>query len=573
MTTHSPLGPKARRVLETTPLYEAGRLVDLVVLVDGKPRRVSGRGGAEREIQAALNALSVPDSLPVLLGAGAGFGLDALLEAGAERVVVVDKEIDLAEASGLAARVKDDPRVVWIADADRLAVDRALAKIALDAGFMRLVPVAHPFYLRLDPEFYRFLKDRLEAGTKADFRSALGYTRFKDAFPRLLMITSRYFLLGEVEAACKRLGVPHRMLALESDELGRAEFIEDLLQAVVEFKPDCVFTINHLGVDREGALVELLAALKLPLISWFVDNPQLVLHRYAKVVSDWTAIFSWDRDNLPGLKAMGFAHVAWAPLAVDHTRFVPPARIPQSHPLKSDVGFVGNSMLYKVGLRLKAAKPPKVLLSRFREIAARFGDDPEAGVAPWLEKNEPELFAAFNALGDQERALAFETAVIWEATRQYRLACVRETLPFDPVICGDPGWKIAFRKEGKPPRLHPELSYYDELPLFYPLQTINFNCTSKQMKGAVNQRVFDAPAAGGFVLTDFREQMAELFDLGREAAVYDDPSEIGEKLRYWLDHPAERARIVGAARERILKDHTYDIRLSGMLNEIKRMYG
>ena len=74
--------------------------------------------------------------------------------------------------------------------------------------------------------------------------------------------------------------------------MGCAEFVEELLRAVVEFKPDFVFTVNHLGVDREGVLIDLLARLELPLASWFVDNPHLILYVYDRLNSPWTSIFT-----------------------------------------------------------------------------------------------------------------------------------------------------------------------------------------------------------------------------------------------------------------------------------------
>lgn len=63
-----------------------------------------------------------------------------------------------------------------------------------------------------------------------------------------------------------------------------------------------------------------------------------------------------------------------------------------------------------------------------------------------------------------------------------------------------------------------------------------------QMKGAVNQRVFDVPAAGAFVLTDWREQMDELFEPGKEIVCYREPGEVPELIRWWLAHPDARRR-------------------------------
>ena len=147
-------------------------------------------------------------------------------------------------------------------------------------------------------------------------------------------------------------------------------------------------------------------------------------------------------------------------------------------------------------------------------------------------------------------------ALTWQATRVYRNGCVRRLLPFHPLIVGDDGWKIEFRHDKLQPRYHGIINYYDELPRFYAHSAINFNCTSKQMKGAVNQRIFDGPAAGGFVLTDWRPQMEALFEPG-EMVCYRSPDEIPDLVRHYLAHPEERRRILEAGRARVLSCHSW----------------
>jgi spore maturation protein CgeB len=91
-----------------------------------------------------------------------------------------------------------------------------------------------------------------------------------------------------------------------------------------------------------------------------------------------------------------------------------------------------------------------------------------------------------------------------------------------------------------------------------------------QMKAAVNQRVFDVPAAGGFILTDFKEQLAEVLEPGREVICYHHPEEIPDLARFYLDHPEARRKIIGRGRDRILREHTYRHRLQEMLAVLRR---
>ena len=146
-------------------------------------------------------------------------------------------------------------------------------------------------------------------------------------------------------------------------------------------------------------------------------------------------------------------------------------------------------------------------------------------------------------------------------------------MPYTPLVVGDPGWRDSLDGEGRNWRYLPELAYYDQLPEFYPLSDINFNATSRQMKGAVNQRVFDVPSCRAFLLTDARAQMDSLFEPGREVAVYDDPAELPELVgRYLADAPAREA-IARAGHRRVLAEHTYPMRLTRLFDVMRETFG
>ncbi len=95
----------------------------------------------------------------------------------------------------------------------------------------------------------------------------------------------------------------------------------------------------------------------------------------------------------------------------------------------------------------------------------------------------------------------FETLIMWQATQIYRLKYVQMLEAFNPVVRGDEGWHAVLNGSFQ---IGPELSYYYDLNYFYNVSKINLNITSTQMRNAVNQRVFDVPASGGFCLQIIR---------------------------------------------------------------------
>ncbi len=560
------------------PLFSHDVLVDIEVQRPAplSPLRMLGSGGKERELRILPEITQ--DCLPVFLGSGLGHALTAFLASHEGPVAIVDKErailahSHVQENSEATHSLAQKERILWITDCDDAQeVLRRLTHWQKEHKGLPFLPIVHPFYQRLHKEWYGFLRQHMEASKQVDFWTKVRKPRFVTPKPRLLLITSKYFLMGELASACERLGIEHRLLTIPDESVASSVFIEEFLTAVSEFQPDCLLTLNHLGVDREGLLMELLQQLELPLASWFVDNPHLIVHLYEKLKNPWVSIFTWDLDNIDSLKAMGFEHVFYLPLGTNPHLFCPNTR--GNAQWKSPLSFVGNSMLYKVQTRLGKTPLPAELLQSFESVAADFGQCDTRCIATFLQQRHSQAYALYQDLPHAEDRLGYETALTWEATRIYRASCVAQTLPFHPLIVGDDGWNSIFAAQREQFTLHPVLSYYTDLPGFYPLSDINFNCTSKQMKGAVNQRIFDVPACNAFVLTDWREQMDNLFEPHKEIAFYTDPEEIPDLLRHYTAHPEERQRITAAARTRVLAEHTWDHRLLTLLAHMRSVYG
>ena len=576
-----------KQTLTAVPILDGNTVADVLVSRDGKMLPILGSGGKSREL-AMLTAVSetgisfAPEQhLPVLIGSGVGFAAQALVERLSATVgedfplAIVDKEISILDASGLRERLTQYPSIRWIAEKNTEEAIRQLTLWQTQYGNKSLFPFTHPFYLRLDKTYYATIRETANASAQFNLWEKTAYPKFASDSPRILLLMSKYFLTGELVSACERLGIAHRLLQVPDGEMGHAAFVEQLLAAVLEFKPDCIVTINHLGVDREGVLMNLLERLRLPLASWFVDNPHLVLAHYADLVNPWATIFTWDADNIPSLKALGFEHVFYLPLGTDATRFRPVERnaIPPGHPWHADVSFVGNSMLHKVTARLdKLTLPPELEVS-YKRIAAEFAESEIRSVADFLHTAHPELVPFFQQLNCPVAQLDYEVLLTWESTLQYRLSCIAAILPFAPLIVGDDGWHELLTAETRPWRRHPEITYYTDLPAFYPCSIINFNCTSKQMKGAVNQRIFDVPATGSFCLTDWREQIENLFEPGIEVICYHSPEEAEAMARHYLAAPKKRENVIRAARRRVLAEHTYEIRIKTLIATMRKIFG
>jgi glycosyltransferase involved in cell wall biosynthesis len=84
---------------------------------------------------------------------------------------------------------------------------------------------------------------------------------------------------------------------------------------------------------------------------------------------------------------------------------------------------------------------------------------------------------------------------------------------------------------------------------------------------AANVRLFEATGLGTCLVTDWKENLHEMFDLETEVVTYRSIEECVEKVKWLLDHPEERQKIAHAGQIRTLRDHALDKRAI-QLNEI-----
>ncbi|MGE4106243.1 MAG: glycosyltransferase [Bacteriovoracia bacterium] len=79
-------------------------------------------------------------------------------------------------------------------------------------------------------------------------------------------------------------------------------------------------------------------------------------------------------------------------------------------------------------------------------------------------------------------------------------------------------------------------------------------------RSASNMRLFEATGMGSCLLTEWRENLGELFTLDTEVVTYRSPEECREKARWLIDHPQDATRIGEAGRKRTLTAHQFQHR-------------
>jgi hypothetical protein len=87
---------------------------------------------------------------------------------------------------------------------------------------------------------------------------------------------------------------------------------------------------------------------------------------------------------------------------------------------------------------------------------------------------------------------------------------------------------------------------------------------------ANNLRLFESTGCGAMLLTDDKPNLGELFDAGAEVVTYADAEQCVERARHYLDHDAERRQIAASGQIRTLRDHTFEHRMSELVEIVRR---
>lgn len=93
---------------------------------------------------------------------------------------------------------------------------------------------------------------------------------------------------------------------------------------------------------------------------------------------------------------------------------------------------------------------------------------------------------------------------------------------------------------------------------------IVLNITRTDFFGAetgVNLRIFEALAAGCFVLTDHCDEIAELFRVGEEIETFRSSDELASKVEYYLAHEAQRVEIARNGQQAFARKHSWETRI------------
>ena len=275
----------------------------------------------------------------------------------------------------------------------------------------------------------------------------------------------------------------------------------------------------------------------------------------SKIDNVWITTFDkLDRDRF---LAYGMPHVLYQPLSVNGDKVVQwNAEIQKT--LKGqyihDICFIGNlysQNLYKQNLQYIPVELQYYFNSIFEEAVFRWD-----GVNRVYGTKGSEIIEYIKCMG-----------LIREIANLERIAVLNLLAEEHSVMLYTTDQEAAEEKlQGV--EIGPPVEYGKAAALVFAGSKINLNIALKGIEGGTPQRIMDIMGAGGFVMSTYCEETAELFEEDREIVMFRTPEELLEKVDYYLTHDAERKRIAKQGYEKVLRCYTYENKMRELIDWI-----
>ena len=111
------------------------------------------------------------------------------------------------------------------------------------------------------------------------------------------------------------------------------------------------------------------------------------------------------------------------------------------------------------------------------------------------------------------------------------------------------------------------LGYKIDMFKLFKSSKINLNITYRMITKGISLRALDIMAAGGFLLSNWQEELVEYFEPGVDFVYYDSLEDAYNKAKYYLTHEDERKEIAQNGHKAV-KRFDYQIQLKRVFEEV-----
>ncbi len=104
--------------------------------------------------------------------------------------------------------------------------------------------------------------------------------------------------------------------------------------------------------------------------------------------------------------------------------------------------------------------------------------------------------------------------------------------------------------------------------LFNSLITLNRHSKISE-NYANNMRLYEATGVGTMLITDYKENLNQIFEIGSEVEIYKNSKDLIEKISFYLNNEEKRKEIAKNGQRKTLNEHTYEKRMKELIDIIQ----
>ncbi len=353
---------------------------------------------------------------------------------------------------------------------------------------------------------------------------------------------------------------------IESDD---KDFMERFSLDLRNESPDFVMSFNY-----HPAVSKVCNELGVKYASWVYDNPSLRLFSYT-LINPCNYVFLFDSQVYELFAAQGFKTVYYLPLAAATSRY-DAISITDADKKKwgGGISFVGS--LYSESHNYYDQIIDKISDYSRGYLNGLMRSQMEINGLDIVEKSIPKrvMQEMVDALGAKPAYDGVETyeyiyanyvinRKITAIERKEILEMIGERHSLDLFTKDSDFVAPGIINRGK-------IDYYNDMPYVFKASDINLNITLRSIQRGIPLRAMDILGCGGFLLTNYQEDMLQFFLPDEDFVYYESRQDLMDKIDYYLDHDEERKAIAANGHDKVKAGHTYEQRLEEIIDIVTR---
>jgi len=327
---------------------------------------------------------------------------------------------------------------------------------------------------------------------------------------------------------------------------------------------DCIFSFDFFPIISKEA-----ERLNVPYVSWIYDMPHSTLFS-PQLKNRRNHIFVFDKVQCEMLKEKGYpCHIYHMPLPVNTTRIVDLLGAPPKHLGDTfEVSFVGS--LYEKCLYNQIKYLPEYVRGYLDGII-------EAQQKIYGYNIVPELLNA-DVLSEVKKYVGLEVAEGYDMTYKdlfedilqskitsvERIKLLNQVARFYPLtLFSGSGRQLVHNAQ-----FGGTVDYVNEMPAVFRSSKINLNITLRSIVSGIPLRGMDIMGAGGFLLSNYQPELAELFVDGEDCVLFGSEADMLDKIEYYLTHDKEREEIACNGFRKVRELYSYEVLVETILKTV-----